>query len=256
MRTLFGLLRSLAVYYGVPLRTRKMRAFYSRFIGPRDIAFDIGSHVGNRIRPWLQLGATVVAVEPQPACRPILRALYGRHPRVRLVWAAVSNSNSDSVLHLSRRHPTLATLSSRWVERAAISPGFAHVEWDGSVRVRTRTLDQLISDHGVPAFIKIDVEGFEDRVIESLSRPVAALSFEYLAADPAVAQRCISHLESLAAYRYNVCRGESLRPLFADWIDADSMSRYLRQLPLRAASGDVYARLAQAQPCKAQPRSG
>jgi FkbM family methyltransferase len=41
------------------------------------------------------------------------------------------------------------------------------------------TLDELIGKHGVPVFIKIDVEGFEEAVLQGLSQPVRALSFEF-----------------------------------------------------------------------------
>jgi Methyltransferase FkbM domain len=58
--------------------------------------------------------------------------------------------------------------------------GFARVRWDRSIDVAVATLDDLIAAHGEPAFCKIDVEGFEVDVLAGLTRPVRALSFEYL----------------------------------------------------------------------------
>ncbi|TVQ40594.1 MAG: FkbM family methyltransferase [Spirochaetaceae bacterium] len=252
MRALIGLLRSLLIYYALPRRALRMQRFYRRFIAEGDTAFDIGAHVGNRVRTWLKLGATVVAVEPQPVCRPVLRALYGRNARVALVWAAVSDTDSECTLHLSRRHPTLATVSRRWIDRAARAPGFSHVAWDATVRVPCVTLDQLIQRHGQPSFIKIDVEGHEERVIASLSTPVKALSFEYLPADVGVALACIDHLQALADYRYNLSRGESMRRLFDNWVDAQTVHRHLMSLSPGAVSGDVYARLHSATGFRAQ----
>ncbi|TVR34803.1 MAG: FkbM family methyltransferase [Spirochaetaceae bacterium] len=243
MSGLLGLLRSLVVYYAIPWRWSRMRRFYRHFINSGDLSFDIGSHVGNRIHTWLSLGARVVAVEPQPSCAALLRAFYARNQRVTLVQAAVSDSGGHRVLHVSRRHPTLATVSARWVQRAADTPGFSHVEWDSTVRVPSLTLDQLIERHGQPAFIKVDVEGHEDRVVASLSRPVRALSFEYLPADLTVALACIDHLESLAEYRYNLSAAESMRLQFNNWLDAQTLRRHLSSLGAGTLSGDVYARI-------------
>ena len=46
--------------------------------------------------------------------------------------------------------------------------------------VAVTTLDALIARFGVPAFIKIDVEGAEPDVLAGLSHAVPVLSFEYL----------------------------------------------------------------------------
>ena len=236
-----GLLRSLIIYYAIPWRRSRMRRFYSRFMGQGDLAFDIGSHVGNRIRPWLQLGARVVAVEPLPTCRPILECLYGRERRVSLVYEAVSDSGEDTVLFVPQRNPTLASVSRRWLAQAAETREFGAVRWDRQYTVPSTTLDGLIQRHGNPAFIKIDVEGHEDRVIASLSEPVQALSFELLPAAVKTAQRCIDSLENLASYRYNVSTAESMRFLFDHWITADELRDYLRRIPAAMRSGDIYA---------------
>ena len=49
-------------------RDAAMDALYARFVRPGDLAFDIGSHVGDRIGSFRRLGARVVALEPQPLC--------------------------------------------------------------------------------------------------------------------------------------------------------------------------------------------
>ena len=40
----------------------EMVRFYSQFVAPGDVCFDVGANVGNRTRVFLALGATVVAV--------------------------------------------------------------------------------------------------------------------------------------------------------------------------------------------------
>ena len=43
-----GLARSLLIYYGNPRKGQRMKQFYAQFMGPGDLCFDIGAHVGNR----------------------------------------------------------------------------------------------------------------------------------------------------------------------------------------------------------------
>ena len=60
--TLFGVLRSLRIYYCDRTRRRAMDTLYRRFLRPGDLAFDIGAHVGDRVASFRRLGARVVAV--------------------------------------------------------------------------------------------------------------------------------------------------------------------------------------------------
>ena len=53
----YGLLRSLWIYYGQVSRQPKLKQLYGHFIAPGDLAFDIGAHVGDRTRCWASLGA-------------------------------------------------------------------------------------------------------------------------------------------------------------------------------------------------------
>ncbi|HEX2726042.1 MAG TPA: FkbM family methyltransferase, partial [Beijerinckiaceae bacterium] len=88
---------------------------------------------------------------------------------------------------------------------------------------------------------KIDVEGFEDRVLHGLSRPVAGLSFEFTTIARVVAQSCLERLSTLGSYRFNVALGESQQLALGRWVNLDEMSAYLGELPHEANSGDVYA---------------
>ena len=98
LRKVYGVARSLAIYYGRPWRFRRMDAFYARIIRPGDLCFDLGAHVGNRVRSWRALGARVVAVEPQPALVRVLRLLYGRDPKVSIVEAGIALEGPEPLL--------------------------------------------------------------------------------------------------------------------------------------------------------------
>jgi hypothetical protein len=120
--------------------------------------------------------------------------------------------------------------------------------WDAAVEVPCVTLDRLIGDYGLPAFAKIDVEGFEDRVLAGLSRPLPALSFEFTTIARDVAQRCLDRLARLGPYGFDLALGETQRLAFGRWLSCEEMAAHLAGLPHEANSADVYAVLGRARP--------
>jgi FkbM family methyltransferase len=230
------------MYYGVPLRNRALTRFYAQFVRPGDLCFDIGAHVGNRVRALSRLGARVVALEPQPQCMRLLRRWYGHHPNIELVEQAVGTAPSTRTLFISERTPTVTTLSRDWIAAVEATPGFAEVRWDRSIPVRVTTLDELIAWYGEPAFCKIDVEGTELDVLSGLTYPLKTLSFEYIPAAIDVAVACVGRLGELGRYEYNWSPGESSRLRSSVWQGPAQMAVILRRMPIRARSGDVYAR--------------
>lgn len=239
----WGLGRSLAIYYGIPFQDLALARLYGQFIRPGDLCFDLGAHLGSRVRLWSRLGARVVAVEPQPRCMGLLRRWYGRRPGVVLLEAAVGAAPGTMALLVSRRNPTVSTLSSDWQARVQQTAGFAGVRWDGEVPVRVTTLDALIAEHGAPAFCKIDVEGGEGAVLAGLSQALPALSFEYLPATADLAAACIGRLSQLGAYEYNWTVSEWPWLRGRRWLGGGEMARLLLGMPRGASAGDVYARL-------------
>jgi FkbM family methyltransferase len=235
-----GLLRSIAMYYGVPGRGRRMRNLYGHFIRPGDICFDIGAHVGNRLRVWTGLGAQVVAVEPQPYLMRWLCRLYGRHPHITLLPQAIGAAPGQATMYVSHRTPTVTTLSTSWQTAVQRDPSFATVRWDTAVTVSVTTLDELIARYGRPAFCKIDVEGYELEAVRGLSQPIPALSFEYIAAAREIAIHCIGRLTELGPYEFNYSPGESHRLQSVRWLPAVEMQDVLAQMD--SGSGDIYGR--------------
>jgi FkbM family methyltransferase len=241
LRRGYGIARSTVIYRGNPLKLRRARIFYRQFIQRGDLCFDIGAHVGDRLAYFLSLGARVVAVEPQPRLMAGLKRRFGSDPRVILIDAALGSARGKAKLAIDPAHPTVATLSPDYIAQAGESHGFRRVRWREQVEVEVTTLDALIAAHGVPAFCKIDVEGYEHAVLEGLSRPLPGLSLEYLPAalDPALV--AIARLNRLGTYLFNRSAGESMALAIPRWLGAAEMSAELKRLPRDGKAGDVYA---------------
>jgi FkbM family methyltransferase len=243
---IIGLVRSLLVYHAIPRRQRRMQRLYRQFAKPGDLVFDIGAHVGNRARALAALGCRVIALEPQPDFARMLRLLFGRNSRIEVVEAAVTGATGEEWLDVSERNPTVSTTATAWREARAREPGFGGVEWSRRVRVRTVTADALIARYGRPAFIKIDVEGGEPAVLDGLTMPVPALSFEYLPGAIDEVRACVDRLWVLSGesrYEFNWSMGESYELASPEWLDGDGIVAALEALGPSARSGDVYARL-------------
>ena len=241
-RTLKGVARSLRIYYGNRRSRAAMDRLYAQFVQAGDLVFDVGAHVGNRIAAFRRLGATVVAVEPQPALVRTLALLYGRDRAVTIEPVAVGRAIGKIELKINIDNPTVSTASDDFVRAAAGAHGWEGQAWTRTIRVPVTTLDALIARHGMPSFIKIDIEGFEAEALAGLSRAVPALSFEFTTIQRDVAVACIARCVGLGYDSFNAALGESQALVHGTWQSAADIIRWLLALPHEANSGDVYAR--------------
>jgi FkbM family methyltransferase len=218
---------------------RRGRRFYRQWIGPGDLCFDVGANVGDRARLFLALGARVVAVEPQPACVAALRAIGDE--RLAIEEVALGAGPGSATLRIADAS-TISSLAEGWIEQVRESGRFAGNDWSETLEVSISTLDDLIARHGVPAFCKIDVEGYEAEVLAGLSRTVPCLSFEFTPEWADSAERSLAHLVTLGFTRFNFSIGESLRLEWREWRDADALRTFLSAAPRDALFfGDAYA---------------
>jgi FkbM family methyltransferase len=220
----------------------QMAGFYSQFVPAGSVCFDVGANIGNRVKVFLKLGAKVVAVEPQRQCQRILRTLFQGDPNFTLVPQAMGAAEGQAEIAIADVS-TVSSMNVEWIEKVRSTGRFGDVQWSRKVTVPVTTLDKLIDAHGLPAFIKIDVEGYEYQVIQGLSRPVKALSLEFTPEFLDSTFKCIDHLSNLGAVRINYSLGESMGFASDDWLTAAEAKRDLETFRNRTdVFGDVYFR--------------
>jgi FkbM family methyltransferase len=224
-------------------------------MGRGDITFDIGAHLGNRTKVFARLSRMVIAIEPQESCMRALKTQLGANPKVTLIKKALGAREGSAEIMVSNA-AGISSMSPTWVAAVRESGRFAEYAWEQKQVVEVTTLDKLIRQFGMPAFIKIDVEGFEFEVLSGLSQRVKALSFEFVPECLDAAFRCVQHLASLGEVNFNYSLGESAKLELKSWVSREEittlLSEYAEKLVKRHRGpetyrdldtfGDVYAR--------------
>lgn len=225
------------------LRFQKRLQFYSQFISKGDLCFDVGANIGNHTRVFVQIGATVVVVEPQKSCWRVLKKRFGDNDSVHLINKGLGKTIGKNEFFIDRSH-TLSSMSKEWISSVKSSGRFSfHHTWEVKTTVETTTLDLLIEEYGKPDFCKIDVEGFEFEVLQGLSQPIGTISFEFIPEHLGPVLRCIEYLSKLGKTEFNYSLAESMNLALPGWVSADDMMRILSTFPATLGNyGDIYVR--------------
>jgi len=221
-----------------------MVSFYSQFIAEGDLVFDVGANVGNRVAVFLELGARVVAVEPQKACIKTLRRRFGHEQNFTLEPCSLGARAGMDYLYQSNAN-TISSMSKTWIDTVRNSGRFSSYHWGKPRRVAVTTLDALILRYGLPKFVKIDVEGYELEVIKGLSQPVNMLSLEFVPEILNPTFEAMQLLNVMGPTVFNYGLGEATAFELDDWVDLIAITGCLSGYRDRIdCFGDVYVRFA------------
>jgi FkbM family methyltransferase len=246
--TLKEALLGLGLYYRIndfrfrhDSRNISQKEFYARFIGPDDLVFDVGANVGQRSKIFAELARKVVAVEPQAHCLRHLKSRFMFNSRVVIESVAVGEKEGEAVMWESDSHP-ISSMSRRFIDTMGQGT-FRNEKWEKEIRVPTKTLDQLITMHGLPKWLKIDVEGYELNVLKGLTQPVPFISFEYTPELLTETAACIERIHQISShYHYNYCLGEDLEFVLPGHVNYSTFVQ--ENMPLITTLdtfGDIYA---------------
>jgi FkbM family methyltransferase len=213
------------------LRRKRRLEFYSTFIQPGDLVFDVGANLGNYSEALCGVGATVVAIEPDPRNVKILRRRL-QSEYVRIEQCALGRTEGTAKLRIAFDRDDVSTLSDQWAENT-------NAHWQGTVQVQVRTLDSIASYYGIPKYVKVDAEGYDAEVLRGMSFRPQIVSFEFLCRDLKIAQSCI---ELLREWSFNFVIEERSRFELSQWVNGDEILTAISALSGSVAYGDVFAR--------------
>jgi len=151
-----------------------------------ELIFDIGANIGEVVKRFVDKGGKVIAVEPQ-------EELTTNENYKGVIDIVTNVCISDSIGKITfyrgdSKHTTISTCFEDW------KPLHPSTKWT-PVTMGTITLDTLIEKYGIPTYIKIDVEGFEDRVLGGLSHTIKFISFEFTQGFTKNFENCIRLIE-------------------------------------------------------------
>ena len=221
------------------------KRFYKSFLNPGELVFDVGANLGNRIEVFLGLKTKAIAFEPQMYCYLFLKLKYGK--AITLINTALGSKKDTLLMYINPSSSTISSLSQEWISKVRTNR-FKGQQWNKTQQVEVNTLDAMIDTYGTPAFIKIDVEGFEVEVLKGLSMPVKMICFEYTIPEQTEnVFQCMHRIHALSAsYRYNFSLEETNRFAFDDWKTYEEMIALLTSgIGVFQAFGDIYAKLEQ-----------
>lgn len=223
---------------------------YRELIRPGDLCFDIGANRGRKTWIMRLLGAKVVAVDPLLAFGdefvPEFWWKWGSDKDVQAVGRAVANGSREIEVSINKFMPYVSSIDRAWMTVSAHGAKDQPYYRKSSIvkrKVATITLDGLVNIYGLPRFIKIDVEGAENRIVPTLTTPVYALNMEFhqdWMPGPAMA-----HMDTLAPYLWTYALGEAGR-FEAEWMPREQLLAYMANRLTKSGAGswgDIYGRM-------------
>jgi FkbM family methyltransferase len=174
----------LEKYYWTGNHERPVQETIVAMLGPGGSFWDVGAHIGFMTLIGSRLvghAGVVHAFEPMPANRERLERNIANNSagNVQIHALALSDENGRLTLHAHESTPMWTLVASR-----AATEG---------VEVEVRTVDSLAADLGIPALVKVDVEGAELDVlhggVETLRRGLTTVIVEFNDTDCVAAAR-------------------------------------------------------------------
>ncbi|HEY4286422.1 MAG TPA: FkbM family methyltransferase [Puia sp.] len=128
-----------------------------------DLVYDLGAHNGDDTASYLSQGYRVVSVEPTPSLAGLLQQRFApaiKDRRLFVLNAAITDEDSEKVTFYVSQADWKSSLIKDISSRESIV--------DEIIEIPAKTIVSLFREFGVPGYCKMDIEGYDSRVIASM----------------------------------------------------------------------------------------
>lgn len=169
------------------------------------LIFDIGMYDGSDTAYYLERGYRVIAVEANPELASSARQKFDTQialGQLVCINAAISPEGNPVELRLSGDDLGSSTL---------FGDRIAHRRPVGSITVPGITIDHLIEEHGVPIYMKVDIEGADRFCVLSLTAENCPKFLSFEIGDDV--EELLLHAANIGYKRFKVINQNSFREL-------------------------------------------
>jgi FkbM family methyltransferase len=137
-----------------------LQTLIKEYVRPGATAYDVGANIGYvslSLAKWVGASGQVFAFEPIPQSVAALRknVEINRLSNIQILEVAVSDKRGKAIVRVSEN---LSTASLVWHQNDSSAM---------AIEIQTTSIDELVKAGSIsePSFVKIDVEGAEDKVL-------------------------------------------------------------------------------------------
>ncbi|WP_163154901.1 FkbM family methyltransferase [Bradyrhizobium uaiense] len=167
----------------------------------KTLIYDVGAHKGEDTEFYLKKGFRVVAIEAMPEFCESISKRFSEHVSsgaLTVINVAVSNSPGNVKFYVDDRVSEWGTTNPEWSER---NKSF------GAGKGRTLTipaakLADILNEHGVPRYCKIDIEGNDLEALASLEGLRELPEFVSIESDKTSWKKLIEEFETFEKLGY------------------------------------------------------
>ena len=169
---------------------------------------------------------------------------YDGKAQIEVVRAVAGERCGMATIQLSDARDDVSTVDPNWPSDLEACYGSYKGLWNRTESVPMVTIAALVEQFGRPDFVKIDVEGYEECVLDGMAEQPPLLSFEIHRFLLEKAFACIEKPLFAAGSRFNVTDESGSNLELRDWVGAAQIKEFLRSIEDTRTYRDVYVCLA------------